>query len=500
MPKLVRVRAYNHRYPEGAPDGFGHVPDGHLGRVYEYGGIVKNCHEAEYRATLYARRLWVENSRVDGKGNCASFRAGLCVPIMVHNDNQSISGKYLLVSVKHTGGWERGAYTYRNEFSCVRSEKEVFAPPLRTPIPRIDGVTTAPVGATGDLIPTLNEYGDYNVNMPFALDEDREKSTVDGLGDYGRSKDIRLAQPSGGMSDNGLYGIHFPSKRGAEMVLAYVDGNPDRPLGLGFVPNAAALSVVRNSNRSENVIRTWGGNELVMDDTRNNKSVKLSSAGERYLELHDGDELVRVKSENCEMLFSDADKYALINAGGHIIHINYDENNPQISIKTINEHEFNLSDKDKTISVKTTDGCEMIMNDKNGSISISNASHSVTGDLLLESRGDIRIKAAGEVAISGAAVRVSSEEKEVEVKAKTFLNVSAENITQQANENMEIQGQKIDIHGSANLYMESNNTTVLGKAKVVVESDSQAKIESGGVLVVKSKAKTAVEGGLVTVN
>jgi len=27
------------------------------------------------------------------------------------------------------------------------------------------------------------------------------------------------------------------------MVLAYVDGNPDKPLGIGFVPNAAAAMV-----------------------------------------------------------------------------------------------------------------------------------------------------------------------------------------------------------------------------------------------------------------
>jgi len=41
-------------------------------------------------------------------------------------------------------------------------------------------------------------------------------------------------------SEERLYGLHFPSKRGSEMVLAYVNGNPDKPVGLGFVPNAAA--------------------------------------------------------------------------------------------------------------------------------------------------------------------------------------------------------------------------------------------------------------------
>jgi type VI secretion system secreted protein VgrG len=84
--------------------------------------------------------------------------------------------------------------------------------------------------------------------------------------DYGGSKPIRVAQPSGGMSDGEAYGMHFPSKQGAEMVPAYVDGNPDRPLGLGFVPNMASPSVINNLNSIENVMRSWSGNKPVMTD------------------------------------------------------------------------------------------------------------------------------------------------------------------------------------------------------------------------------------------
>jgi len=284
-----------------------------------------------------------------------------------------MSGDYLLVSVKHIGGWEGGAYSYRNEFSAVRAEPEIYAPPLRTPVPRIDGVTTALVGATGDFMPTLDEYGHYNVNMPFVLTDD-QNDACQGVGDYGRSKLIRVAQPSGGMSGGQPYGIHFPSKRGAEMVLAYVDGNPDKPLGLGYVPNGAAPSVTRRKNNLENVIRSWGGNELVMDDTDGKKHIKMTTPDKRYVELHDGDELVRLRSEHCEMLFSDADKFAQIDAGGHTIHINYKDGEGNISVTTVKKHVINISDKNDEITVKTANDNIIIMNDPNDVISIQNAS------------------------------------------------------------------------------------------------------------------------------
>jgi type VI secretion system secreted protein VgrG len=146
--------------------------------------------------------------------------------------------------------------------------------------------------------------------MPFVLKKDKNRNAQNGGGDYGGSKPIRVAQSSGGMSGARPYGIHFPSKRGAEMVLAFVDGNPDRPVGLGFLPNTASPSVATGANNLENVMRSWGGNELVMNDTAKKESVRLSTPAGRFLELRDGDKRVRVKSETCERLFDDAKKYA----------------------------------------------------------------------------------------------------------------------------------------------------------------------------------------------
>jgi hypothetical protein len=200
-------------------------------------------------------------------------------------------------------------------------------------------------------MPTLNEQGYYTVNMPF-VPNDRKDPGKKG-DDYGGSKHIRVAQPSGGMSGGKPYGLHFPSKRGAEMVLAFVDGNPDRPVGLGFVPNMASPSVANAYNYTENVMRSWGGNELIMNDTRQKESVKLSTPTGQFAELHDGNGQVRVKSKNSELLFDDREQYAGIDAGGHTLHIDYTDDNGKISIKTVNGIEIEMTDPDNRITLQT---------------------------------------------------------------------------------------------------------------------------------------------------
>jgi len=136
---------------------------------------------------------------------------------------------------------------------------------LRAEPPTASGLITAPIDALGEDMPNIDEMGRYRVKLPFDLSE---------TPDYGATKDIRLSQISGGDG----YGVHFPSKKDSEMILGYVDGNPDKPVGLGLLPDADARSVSNSGNRTENVIRTWGGNELVMDDEKDKSKIAMRTA------------------------------------------------------------------------------------------------------------------------------------------------------------------------------------------------------------------------------
>ncbi len=63
------------------------------------------------------------------------------------------------------------------------------------------------------------------------------------------------------------HGIHFPLHAGAEVTVAFVDGDPARPIIVGAVPNPRTVSpIVAPDDVSRNRIRTRSGIELEFDD------------------------------------------------------------------------------------------------------------------------------------------------------------------------------------------------------------------------------------------
>ena len=81
-----------------------------------------------------------------------------------------------------------------------------------------------------------------------------------------------MAQPHAGPG----YGFHFPLRHGVEVMLTCIDGNPDRPIITGAVPNPTTPSTVSSGNGQRNVIRTGGGMEMNLDDTEASTRFKLT--------------------------------------------------------------------------------------------------------------------------------------------------------------------------------------------------------------------------------
>ena len=64
---------------------------------------------------------------------------------------------------------------------------------------------------------------------------------------------MRKAEPYIGKNDSGM---EFPLLKDTEVVLSFVNGDPDRPIIIGAVPNANTPSVVTKSNQTRNRIKT----------------------------------------------------------------------------------------------------------------------------------------------------------------------------------------------------------------------------------------------------
>src|SRR5262249_39812223 len=143
-------------------------------------------------------------------------------------------GKYILIEVEHAASIE-GSYvggqtrplTYRNRFVCLPAALP-FRPPRRTPRARVEGTQTAVVvGPPGEGIFT-DKHGRVKVQFRW----DRQ-----GKNDADSSCWVRVATLWAG-KQWGM--VHIP-RVGQEVIVAFEEGDPDTPIIVGSVYNAADM-------------------------------------------------------------------------------------------------------------------------------------------------------------------------------------------------------------------------------------------------------------------
>jgi type VI secretion system secreted protein VgrG len=87
------------------------------------------------------------------------------------------------------------------------------------------------------------------------------------------SAPLRMMQPYSGPEE----GMHFPLRKGTEVLLAFIDGDPDRPVIAGTVPNPETPSVVNKDNRTRSQIVTAGDNRLYFEDEEGKERILMHS-------------------------------------------------------------------------------------------------------------------------------------------------------------------------------------------------------------------------------
>ncbi len=145
------------------------------------------------------------------------------------------------------------------------SEQFCFRPKT-TPRPAIAGTLMARVESEekNDPYAHLDDTGRYRVKLDFSR-EDAEPG-------YSYLW-IRQAKPYAGET----YGWHTPLIDGTEVGIAFDGGDPDRPYIARAFHDSEHQDVVTRDNRSQNVLRTAGRNELRMEDRRQAEHIALST-------------------------------------------------------------------------------------------------------------------------------------------------------------------------------------------------------------------------------
>lgn len=267
IPNRYVVKDYNYRTPQVPLMASATVSEAAAGDIVEYGAHFKTPDEGERIAAIRAEELRAGRKVYEGESDVQVFSAGASVMLEGHPRGDV---ELLLVEVRHrlrqgavgTGSGTEHAYT--NEFRAI-PYKTSYRPPRVTPKPRVHGVIPGIVEAAAkSKYAELDEAGRYHVRFIF---------DTSGAEDGRASRPIRMAQPHAGPG----YGFHFPLRSGVEVILTCIDGDPDRPIIAGAVPNPQTPATVDAKNGRRNVIRTGGNNEINIDDTEGEERIKLST-------------------------------------------------------------------------------------------------------------------------------------------------------------------------------------------------------------------------------
>ncbi|GLO53110.1 type IV secretion protein Rhs [Pseudomonas putida] len=199
--------------------------------VYDPGQYTHSTYD-EGEALLRRRieALELRGKQFEGASNCRAMKPGYAFELLQHyaHDQGAVEDRqFLLMSVESEGhnNYLTGQQaSYFNTFSCVR-KKIPFRPQLSTPKPTIAGPQTAIiVGPPGEEIFT-DELG--RVKIQFHWDRN---------GQYNDHSScwVRVAQSG---ASGGFGSIQIP-RVGDEVVVVFLDGNPDRPLIMGSLYNS----------------------------------------------------------------------------------------------------------------------------------------------------------------------------------------------------------------------------------------------------------------------
>lgn len=513
----------------GPADGDPDVDDRGLRReVYHHGRFVEPDPDPRTIRKLVHRTQRDKLAR--GFGNVIGFAPGRKFTVIEHQ-RADMDREYLIRRVIHVGdcpevmmGESGSTPRYQNRFEClVFDSDKPYRPVPMTPRPRIYGPQTAIVtGPDGEEIHT-DEHGRIKVRF----DWDRQHALTDDTSMW-----IRVAHNWAGPG----FGSFFLPRIGMEVLVEFLEGNPDQPLVVGCVYNGDnSISVGVPDNKTQSTIRTRsspnsdGYNELRFEDAAGSEEIFVH-AQKDYNEVVENDHSTTVHGNQTNSV--DGNQSQTI--GGN-------------QSETVHGEQTMTVDKNRTVTIKGSQAVTIVGGEENSGVSGSKLD--ITGDYKVDASNTIEVQAPTHIRltcgksmlemtpdkitiVAGGQAMVVLESTalmtakgggtvfldatalvEAKDKGSLFLNANAllaakdkGQLFLDANASMSSSGgSKVVLDGDATVTGNANATltaptaTLAGKGGSV-EAAAAGVTVSGGKIDVSASGVTSISGAMVKVN
>jgi type VI secretion system secreted protein VgrG len=358
--------------------------------VYHHGRFVEPDPDPRTIRKLVHRTQRDKIAR--GFGNVTGMAPGRKFAVIDHQ-RSDMDREYLVRRVVHVGecpevmmGESGSGSRYQCRFEClVFDSNKPFRPPSVTPRPRIYGPQTAIVtGPDGEEIHT-DEHGRIKVRF----DWDREHELTDDTSMW-----IRVAHNWAGPG----FGTFFLPRIGMEVLVEFLEGNPDQPLVVGCVYNGDnSISVGVPDNKTQSTIRTRsspgsdGYNELRFEDAAGSEEIFVH-AQKDYNEVVENNHSTTVHANQTNSV--DGNQSQTI--GGN-------------QSESVSGEQTMTVDKNRTVTIKGSQAVTILGGEGNSGVNGSKLG--ITGDYKVDASNTIEIQAPTHILLTckGSSIKMTPD-------------------------------------------------------------------------------------------
>jgi type VI secretion system secreted protein VgrG len=379
--------------------------------VYNYPGSYVERSEGDRYARLRLEEREARQFIAEGASRCRAFRPGYNFKLQNHY-RKDTNGDYVLIFVSHEvldtsyRSSQHPAHQYQNSFRVI-PKATPYRPPLRTVKPVVQGSQTAVVvGPSGDEI-WVDKYS--RVKVQFHWDRLGKK-------DENSSCWIRVAQTWAGKS----WGWVTIPRMGQEVLVDFLEGDPDRPIITGRVYNADQMPpYTLPDNQTQSGIKSrsskQGGssnyNEIRLEDLKGSEMITIHAEKDMETEVeHDdsqkvqNDRTIKVDGKHTETITKDMS--ITITQGNRSLTLNQgnesttlDMGNQTITLKMGNQTtKLNLgrSETEAMQSIELKVGQSSVKIDQMG-VTIKGMMIKIDGQLMTDVKAGVLLTAKGAI-------------------------------------------------------------------------------------------------------
>ncbi|MDR2781817.1 MAG: type VI secretion system tip protein VgrG [Holosporaceae bacterium] len=478
---------------------------------YEYPGAFAKLKEGQDLSKLRVQLFEFNHCLFSASSTAANITPGFLFQVTDHHVDK-FNNEYVAYAVEHLYEFSNSSgFIYQNRVQAFEKKVE-FRPPRKTPKPRIHGTQTATVTCPSGEEIFRNEH--CCVKVHFHWDQIGKKDDKDSCW-------IRVAQMIAG---NGWGGVFVP-RIGQEVVVAFIEGDPDRPLIVGCVYNDKYLPAYSDKEAMISSLKTVtftdekGFNEIRFNDEKDKQEIYLHAQKDMYISIISSRKTEIEELDDTLDLFKGSRTITLQSKDGPANHslsikegnssIILEKGNSSVSLKEGNR-EISLDKGNSSVLLKEGNS-EIKLSKGNCTITLAdgNLSYDVKGNCTWKISGDLTIKADGNITIESGKKTTLKSGQDTAIQAGTALSLKGgTDLKGEAGTALSLKGgtdlkaesgTAMAIKAGLNLDASANMNMTL-KANMNLECKGQLGVKIGGLQVeVQGTAMAKVSAPMITV-